>query len=90
MEVHFTPEQEAHSFQAARATGEAAEDLVRVAALRFAEDARFRAAVMEGKAFADRGEFTLWWFRLHRYRGRRVIGVALEPRGKERHCSPEH
>lgn len=57
MEVHFTAEQEARIVQAAEATGAAAEDLVRVAALQFAEDARFRAAVLEAKAFADRGEF---------------------------------
>ena len=57
MEVYFTPEQEAQIVQAARATGSAAEELVRVAALRFAEDARFRAAVLEAKAFADRCEF---------------------------------
>lgn len=57
MEVHFTPDQEAQIVQAARATGKIVEDLVRAAALQFAEDARFRAAVLEAKAFADRGEF---------------------------------
>ena len=57
MEVHFTPEQEAQIVQAARATGAAAEDLVKAAALQFAADARFRAAVLEAKAFADRGDF---------------------------------
>jgi hypothetical protein len=57
MEVHFTPEQEAQIFQAARATGVVAENLVRAAALLFAEDACFHAAVLEAMAFADRGEF---------------------------------
>ena len=57
MEVHFTPEQEAQIVQAARATGAGAEDLVKAAALQFADDARFRTAVLEAKAFADRGEF---------------------------------
>ena len=31
--------------------------MVKAAALQFADDARFRAAVLEAKAFADRGEF---------------------------------
>ena len=57
MEVHFTPEQEAQIVQAAKATGTVAADLVKAAALQFADDARFRAAVLEAKAFADRGEF---------------------------------
>jgi predicted transcriptional regulator len=59
MEVHFTPEQEAELTQLARMAGrEAAEDLVKDAALRLLdEDARFRAAVAEGIAQADRGEF---------------------------------
>ena len=56
MEVHFTPEQEAQIVQAARATGTEAADLVKAAALQFADDARFRNAVLEAKAFADRGE----------------------------------
>ncbi len=57
MEVHFTPEQEAQILEAARSTGMNAERLVAEAALRFADDANFRAAVLEAKAFADRGEF---------------------------------
>jgi uncharacterized protein (DUF1778 family) len=39
MEVHFTPEQEAHILEAARATGTDAERLVVQAALQFADDA---------------------------------------------------
>ena len=57
MEVHFTLEQEEQIVQAARATGTEAADLVKAAALQFADDAHFRAAVLEAKAFADRGEF---------------------------------
>ena len=56
MEVHFTPEQKTRIVQAARATGTVAEDLAKAAALQFADDARFRTAVLEAKAFADRGE----------------------------------
>jgi hypothetical protein len=57
MEVHFTPEQEARITQAARANGTDAEKLVKDAALRFVDDANFRAAVLEAKTYADRGEF---------------------------------
>ena len=58
MEVHFTPEQEAQLAQIATTTGTDAERLVKDAALRvLEEDARFRAAVREGIAQADRGEF---------------------------------
>jgi predicted transcriptional regulator len=58
MELHFTPEQEAHLSQIASREGTDAERLVREAALRLLqEDARFRAAVREGIAQADRGEF---------------------------------
>lgn len=57
MEVHFTPEQEARITQAAIANGTDAEKLVKDAALRFVEDANFCAAVLEAKAYADRGEF---------------------------------
>jgi predicted transcriptional regulator len=58
MELHFTPEQEAHSAQLASQEGTDAERLVKNAALRLLEeDARFRAAVREGLAQADRGEF---------------------------------
>jgi hypothetical protein len=57
MEVHFTPEQETRIIQAARVTGTDAARLVQHAALRFADDASFRAAVLEAKECADRGEF---------------------------------
>jgi predicted transcriptional regulator len=58
MEVHFTPEQEAQLSQIAAKAGTDAERLVKDAALRLLqEDARFRAAVREGIAQADRGEF---------------------------------
>jgi len=57
MEVHFTPEQEAQLAQIAAKAGTDAERLVKDAALRMLEDARFRTAVREGIAQADRGEF---------------------------------
>ena len=58
MEVHFTPEQEARLAQVARASGTDTEEMVRAAALRALEqDAHFRAAVQQGIAQADRGEF---------------------------------
>jgi predicted transcriptional regulator len=59
MEVHFTPEQEAELARLAHHAGKSnAVELLRDAALRLLdEDARFRAAVLEGKAYADRGEF---------------------------------
>jgi predicted transcriptional regulator len=58
MEVHFTPEQEAQLARIASASGSEAERLVKDAALRLLEeDAHFRAAVREGIAQADRGEF---------------------------------
>jgi predicted transcriptional regulator len=58
MEVHFTPEQEAQLAQIATSEGTEPERLVKEAALRLLqEDARFRAAVREGIAQADRGEF---------------------------------
>ena len=57
MELHFTPEQEAQLAQIASQEGTDAERLVKDAALRLLEeDARFRAAVREGLAQADRGE----------------------------------
>jgi predicted transcriptional regulator len=57
MEVHFTPEQEAHLSQIASKSGTDAERLVKEAALPLLqEDARFRAAIREGVAQADRGE----------------------------------
>ena len=58
MELHFTPEQEAQLAQIATKEGTDAERLVKDAALRLLEeDARFRTAVREGIAQADRGEF---------------------------------
>jgi len=58
MEVRFTPEQEAQLAQIAATAGTDAERLVKDAALRLLqEDARFRAAVREGIAQAERGEF---------------------------------
>jgi predicted transcriptional regulator len=58
MEIPFTPEQEAQLAQIASQEGTHAERLVKEAALRLLqEDARFRAAVREGVAQADRGEF---------------------------------
>jgi predicted transcriptional regulator len=58
MELHFTPEQEERLAQIATKEGPNPERLVKEAALRLLEeDARFRAAVREGVAQADRGEF---------------------------------
>jgi predicted transcriptional regulator len=58
MELHFTPEQEAQLAQIASREGTDAERLVKEAALSLLqEDARFRAAIREGIAQADRGEF---------------------------------
>jgi len=58
MEVHFTPEQQAQLAQLAANIGTDPETLVKGATMRLLdEDARFRAAVLEGKAYADRGEF---------------------------------
>lgn len=58
MEVHFTPEQEAQISQIATKAGTDAARLVEDAALRLlGQDARLRAAVREGIAQADRGEF---------------------------------
>ena len=58
MELHFTPEQEAKLAQIATQEGTDAERLVREAALRLLEeDARFRAAVREGIAQANLGNF---------------------------------
>ena len=56
--VHFTPEQETQLSQIATHAGTDAERLVKDAALRLLqEDARFRAALREGIAQTDRGEF---------------------------------
>src|ERR1700678_1953275 len=58
MEVHFTPDREAGLAEIANNAGTDAEKLLKEAALRLLqEDARFRAAVREGIAQADRGEF---------------------------------
>ena len=58
MELHFTPEQEAQLAQIATQQGSDAERLVKEAAPRLLEeDARFRAAVREGIAQAEKGEF---------------------------------
>jgi predicted transcriptional regulator len=57
MKVHFTPEQEAELTQAAGAEGVDPEAFVKGATLRLLDDARFRAAVREAIAQADRGEF---------------------------------
>jgi predicted transcriptional regulator len=58
MDVRFTPEQEAQIAQLATRKGTDAERLVKDAVLGLLEeDARFRAAVREGIAQADRGEF---------------------------------
>jgi predicted transcriptional regulator len=58
MEVQFTPEQEAQLAQIAIKSGTDLEHLVKDAALRLLEEERrFRAAVREGIAQADRGEF---------------------------------
>jgi predicted transcriptional regulator len=58
MEVHFTPEQEAQLALIATHAGTDIQGLVKGAALRLLqEEARFRAAIREGIAQADRGEF---------------------------------
>ncbi len=57
MEVHFTPEREALLTEVATIAGTDPERLVKDAAMRAVEDPQFRAAVREGLAQADRGEF---------------------------------
>jgi predicted transcriptional regulator len=58
MQLRLTPEQEAQLAQIANQLGKDSAKLVTEAALRLIEeDARFRAAVREGIAQADRGEF---------------------------------
>jgi len=58
MEVHFTPEQEAQLAQIVIKEGTDPERLVKDAALRLLQEhARFRAAVREGSAQAERGAF---------------------------------
>lgn len=58
MEVHFTPDQLQRLSQIAAHAGTDPEHLLKDAALRLMEeDAKYRAAVCEGIAAADRGEF---------------------------------
>ena len=58
MEVHFTPDQETQLSQIAAHAGFDVEQLVKeTALLLLKEEARFRSAVQEGIAQADRGEF---------------------------------
>jgi len=58
MEVQFSPEQEARLSQIAQQNGTDTPQLVKNAALRLlSEDDQFRAAVREGIAAADRGDF---------------------------------
>jgi predicted transcriptional regulator len=58
MQVNFTPEQETQLSQIATRAGTDAEGLVKDAALRLLDhEAGFRAAIREGIAQADRGEF---------------------------------
>lgn len=59
VKLNFTREQEAQLTQMALRDGKSdAGELLKDAAMRLLEeDARFRAAVLEGKAYADRGEF---------------------------------
>lgn len=57
MEVHFTPEQLERLSEIASHAGKDPEHLVKDAALRLVEEAaKFRAAVREGLAQAERGE----------------------------------
>jgi 8-oxo-dGTP pyrophosphatase MutT (NUDIX family) len=59
MEVHFSRGQEAALNRIAHREGKVdASELLKEAALRLlSEEARFRAAVLQGKTYADRGEF---------------------------------
>lgn len=58
MEVNFTSEQEAQLAQIATKSGTDPQHLVKDAVLRLLQqEAHFRAAVREGIAQADRGEF---------------------------------
>jgi len=57
MEIHFTPEEEALLSKIATHIGTDPEQVVKDAALRLLEeDARFRAAIQQGIAEADRGD----------------------------------
>ena len=58
MEVHFTPEQEAHLAQMATKAGTNPERLVTDVVVRYLDEkARFLEAVEKGIAAAERGEF---------------------------------
>jgi predicted transcriptional regulator len=58
MQVQLTPEEEAQLVELAARDGRTAGDLVREAIRRYVEDdAKFIAAVMDGLASLDRGEF---------------------------------
>ena len=58
MKIPCTPDQESRLTQLATLAGTEPADLVRNAALRLLEeDEQFRAAVLEGKAYADHCEF---------------------------------
>lgn len=57
MEIRFTPDQEAQIIRAAHDNGIDAEKLVADAAMLFIDESNFRAAVLEARAYADRGEF---------------------------------
>jgi predicted transcriptional regulator len=58
MEVQLNPEQEAELSRMAAQAGRGVDELAREAVNRYlAEEAHFRAAVQEGIAEADRGEF---------------------------------
>ena len=57
MEVRFTAEQEAQLAQIATTAGTDPERLVKGAALRLLHEEAFRAAVREGIAQADEGDF---------------------------------
>jgi predicted transcriptional regulator len=59
LNIEFPEEQEARLAQIARRDGKSgAVDLLKDAGLRILdEEERFRAAVLAGKAYADRGEF---------------------------------
>lgn len=59
MQIHFTNEQETQLEELARRDGKssAAELLKEIALRMLSEVSQFQAAVREGKAYADRGEF---------------------------------